>query len=72
MMPVVTKEMSQAWARRRWRPVCSKCGRFIGEGGFYDVMWDGYNGGWEEGYSTCRQHTQQIEDGGHGGQAVAR
>ncbi len=57
-MPLVTKQMSRDWARKRWRPQCWKCGRWIGQGGFYDVYCDEYNGGWEEGYSTCREHTE--------------
>jgi len=32
---------------------CSKCGRFIGKDGYVDVFYDGYNGGYEAGYSLC-------------------
>jgi len=59
----ITTEISADFARRRWRPNCYICGRFIGAGGVYDVYYDGYNGGWEEGYSTCKQHTDQGDMG---------
>lgn len=32
---------------------CCKCGRFIGKDGYPDIVWDSWNGGWEEGYSYC-------------------
>ena len=34
---------------------CSKCGRFVGKGGFKDVFYDDYNGGWEIGYPLCER-----------------
>ena len=56
-MPIVTKKMSSDMSRGKWRPTCYKCGKFIGVGGYYDVVYDNYNGGYEEGYSTCQKHT---------------
>lgn len=53
-MPFVTREMSLQMQKGRWRPHCHVCGHFIGEGGYYDVMDN------EEGYSTCKKHTQQA------------
>lgn len=37
-----------------WRAHCSKCGRFVGKDGFIDISYDPYMGGYEEGYSLCR------------------
>lgn len=34
---------------------CSKCGRFVGKDGFYDVMYDHYNGWYEVGYPLCKK-----------------
>lgn len=35
---------------------CSKCGRFVGKGGFIDVSPDEYNGSaLELGYSLCKR-----------------
>jgi hypothetical protein len=42
-----------------YRPTCYICGKFVGEGGYYDIVWDSYNGGYEEGYSTCKKHTNK-------------
>lgn len=38
---------------RRGRFQCARCGRFIGLDGHIDVIYDGYTGAWEEGYSYC-------------------
>jgi hypothetical protein len=38
----------------KWRPNCHVCGRFIGVGGYYDVIDN------EEGYSTCYWHTDYV------------
>jgi hypothetical protein len=64
-MPILTAEASRQLTVKTpgmwWRPLrprCYICGRFIGPGGYYDVMYDDYNGGWEEGYSTCAEHTK--------------
>jgi hypothetical protein len=54
-MPVVVKGMF----KNGWHPNCYKCGRFIGEGGYYDVVYDEWNGGWEEGYSECKKHFEE-------------
>lgn len=56
-MPYVTKRISLEMLAGGWRPNCHVCGRFVGEGGYYDVSWDSYNGAWEEGDSTCKAHT---------------
>jgi hypothetical protein len=55
MMPVVSKDMF----KNGWRPNCYRCGKFVGEGGYYDVIYDDYNGGWEEGYSECKKHFEE-------------
>ncbi len=53
-MPIVTKNFYKGLGR--WRATCHSCGRFIGDGGFYDVIDN------EEGYSLCAQHRkEQIE-----------
>lgn len=54
-MPIVTKEMSKDFIKAKFRPNCIKCGKFIGEGGYYDVIYDDYMGGYEEGYSLCKK-----------------
>ena len=38
-----------------WVFNCSKCGRFTSEnkGGFADVIYDEYNGGYEQFYPLC-------------------
>ena len=41
---------------------CSKCGRWVGKDGFYDVFYDDYSGGWEEGYSLCAQCLKTMKD----------
>jgi len=56
-MPLVTKKISSEMSKGGWRPHCCICGRYIGVGGLYDVGYDYYNGGYEEGYSTCKFHT---------------
>ncbi len=64
-LPLVTAQISRDWARSSWRPQCYLCGRWIGTGGYYDVTYDDYGGGWVEGWSTCREHTEGArEEGG--------
>lgn len=36
---------------------CYICGRFVGKDGNLDISYDGYSGGYEQGYPTCREHT---------------
>jgi hypothetical protein len=62
-MPIVTKELSKDFAKAKFRPKCHKCGKFIGEGGLYDIFYDDYNGGYEEGYSECKKCFQGDYNG---------
>lgn len=60
-MPLVTKEMAGRFAKEGGWFHCCKCGCFIGEGGYLDILYDTYMGGYEEGYSTCKKHTKELE-----------
>ena len=42
--------------KEKWVFNCSKCGRFSSEasGGYADVFYDDYNGGFEQGYPLCK------------------
>jgi len=57
-MPVVKKGMFSG----RFRPNCQKCGKFVGEGGYYSVTYDYYNGGYEEDDSLCKKCYQKEFD----------
>lgn len=37
---------------------CYICGQFVGKDGNHDIGYDGYNGGYEQGYPTCGKHTK--------------
>lgn len=41
---------------------CHICGCFVGKDGRIDVMYDGYNGGWEEGYHYCAKHWKEKQE----------
>jgi hypothetical protein len=32
---------------------CYKCGRFLGPDGYPDIVYDDWNGGYEQGYTLC-------------------
>lgn len=59
-MPFVDEKLSGDFAKSKYRPTCSVCGKFIGVGGFYDIFYDDYNGGYEEGYHYCKKHNEDY------------
>ena len=48
--------------KEKYRGVnCSKCGQFVGKDGRVDIMYDGYNGGYEMGYCYCARCLKHIQ-----------
>lgn len=56
-------------ARRKyigqWRPHCYKCGRFLGKKDHIDIIYDPWNGGYEEGYSECVSCMKKFQESAH-------
>lgn len=44
-----------------FRPRCYVCNRFVAMEA-YDVFYDNYSGGWEEGYTACPDHGGPSRD----------
>jgi hypothetical protein len=59
-MPVVTKKMSRNFGVDR--PTCSKCGKFVGEGGFCVVFFDIFESQHKEGRAFCKKCFKNIRE----------